>query len=51
MGDDGAEFFNIITNDFKTVETPAGGLCADGIKAAFLALDALKNDSSTWTNL
>jgi len=51
MGDDGAEFFNIITNYFKTVEKPAGCLCSDGIKAAFEALDALKNDSSTLTDL
>jgi hypothetical protein len=51
MDDMGAEFFNIITNDFKTVEKPAGGLCSDGIKEAFLALDGLKNDSSSWTTL
>jgi len=32
MADDGAAFFDVITEDFKTVNEPKDGLCAEGIK-------------------
>jgi len=32
MADDGAAFFDVITNDFKTVNEPKDGLCAEGIR-------------------
>ena len=32
MKDNGAAFFDVITNDFATVAEPAGGLCAEGVK-------------------
>jgi pimeloyl-ACP methyl ester carboxylesterase len=32
MKNDGASFFDVITNDFKTVQKPANGLCAEGVK-------------------
>lgn len=51
MKNDGADFFDVITNDFKTVPIPADGLCSDGIKAAFLALDALKTTNTSWPTM
>jgi len=32
MANDGAAFFDVITNDFATVPKPENGLCAEGIK-------------------
>jgi hypothetical protein len=32
MQNDGASFFDVITEDFKTVPVPANGLCAEGVK-------------------
>jgi len=32
MANDGAAFFDVITEDFKTVPVPANGLCAEGVK-------------------
>ena len=51
MANDGANFYDVITNDFKTVNIPANGLCADGIKAAFVALDALKTTNTSWPTM
>jgi len=51
MGNDGASFFDVITNDFATVSKPADGLCADGIKAAFLEIPKLKADTAAWPGL
>lgn len=48
MKDDGAAFFDVITTDFREVNVPKDGLCADGIKLAFQYLDALKNDTAAW---
>jgi pimeloyl-ACP methyl ester carboxylesterase len=52
MHNNGASFFDVITNDFATVLEPAGGLCAEGVKQAFLEIPKLMAaDNSTWAAL
>lgn len=52
MANDGASFFDVITNDFATVSKPDKGLCAEGIKQAFLEIPKLQAaDNSTWAKL
>lgn len=55
MANDGASFFDVITNDFATVPNNStgkvDGLCAEGIRQAFHEIPKLQNDSSAWAAL